>query len=172
MSPGVLARLVLARLTRWLGLRGPAVGRAGRSPRARKRYSARAALACFAVAALALHAGAIIVLDELRPGVRDPEYARRVTRYQARVAEHPGRPVVLVIGSSRAAMGVCPAAWEAHRAANPVRPDPLLFNMSMLGSGPVMELMVARRALADGLRPAVVLFEYWPPFLYSENDWD
>jgi hypothetical protein len=47
----------------------------------------------------------------------------------------------------------------------------MLFNMSLLGSGPVMELMVARRAFADGLRPAVVLFEYWPPYFYSEGNW-
>jgi hypothetical protein len=47
----------------------------------------------------------------------------------------------------------------------------LLFNMSLLGSGPVMELMVLRRAFADGLRPQVVLLEYWPPFLYSEDSW-
>jgi hypothetical protein len=164
MSPGVLTRLA-----RRLRLRatdgGPA---ASRSPHARKRRDARAAVACFALAALALNAGAVVVLDELRPGVRDPEYARRVARYRARVAENPGRPVVLVIGSSRAAMGVCPAAWEEVRRDGSA---PVLFNMSLLGGGPVMELMVARRAFADGLRPAVVLFEYWPPYLYSEGNW-
>jgi hypothetical protein len=113
----------------------------------------------------------MLLLDDIRPGVRDPEYARRVRAYKARAAENPGRPVVLVIGSSRAAMGVCPVAWEEARPAAPERPDPVLFNLSLLGGGPVTELMVVRRAFADGLRPAVVLFEYWPPFLYSEGDW-
>ena len=47
----------------------------------------------------------------------------------------------------------------------------MLFNMSLLGGGPIMELMVARRAFADGLRPSVVLFEYWPPYFYSEGNW-
>lgn len=163
MNPGVLARL-----TRWLGLRHATGERARRSPHARKRHSARAALVCFVLAALALNAGAIIVLDELRPGVRDPEYARRVARYRARLDENPGRPMVLVIGSSRAAMGIRPAAWEEVRRDGSA---PMLFNMSLLGGGPVMELMIARRAFADGLRPAVVLFEYWPPFFYSEHDW-
>ena len=36
---------------------------------------------------------------------------------KARMAEHPGRPVVLVIGSSRASMGVRPDVWEEARAA-------------------------------------------------------
>jgi hypothetical protein len=111
----------------------------------------------------------LVLLDDL--GARDPEYSRRVRQYKARVAENPGRPVVMVVGSSRTAMGVCPAAWEAARPADPGRPDPLLFNMSLLGSGPLMELMVVHRAAADGLRPGVVLFEYWPPFLYSEGGW-
>ena len=107
----------------------------------------------------------MVLLDDLRPGLRDPEYGRRVARYRARAAENPGRPMVMVVGSSRAAMGVCPAAWEAVREQTS---DPMLFNMSLLGSGPVMELMVARRAFADGLRPALVLIEYWPPY-YSED---
>ena len=142
-----------------------------RSRHTRTRARARAALACFALAALALNAAAMLLLDEIRPGIRDPEYGRRVARYKARVAENPGRPVVLVVGSSRAAMGVCPAAWEESRPATPGRADPMLFNLSLIGSGPVQELMVIRRAYADGLRPTVVLLEYWPPFLYAEGDW-
>ena len=33
------------------------------------------------------------------------------------------------------------------------------------GAGPVLQLMMLRRALAEGVRPAVVLLEYWPPLL-------
>jgi hypothetical protein len=132
-----------------------------------QRRAALAALASFVVVALAFNAGAMYLLDDRSPGLRDPEYARRVERYRDRVAENPGRPAVLVVGSSRSAMGVCPSAWEAVRGPT----DPLLFNMSLLGSGPVMELLVVRRAFADGLRPRVVLLEYWPPFLYSEDSW-
>lgn len=145
--------------------------RAPASRSRRMRTHARAALSCFAVAVLTLNAAAMLLLDEIHPGIRDPEYGRRVARYKVRVAENPGRPMVLVIGSSRAAMGVCPAAWEENRPAVPGRADPLLFNLSLIGSGPVQELMIVRRAFADGLRPAVVLFEYWPPFLYAEGDW-
>jgi hypothetical protein len=131
------------------------------------RRKARAALAAGLVAALALNAAAMIALDDLRPGVRDPEYGRRVRQYRARGAENPRQAAAVVVGSSRAAMGVRPGAWEEVRGAS----DPLLFNMSLLGGGPVMELLVVRRAFADGLRPPVVLLEYWPPYLYSEGTW-
>jgi hypothetical protein len=43
--------------------------------------------------------------------------------------------------------------------------------MSVLGSGPVMELMTLRRIYADGFTPSVVLLEYWPPFLGSDASW-
>lgn len=136
-----------------------------------RRKSARFALGSFVLAVLGLHAVAFVALDELRPGVRDPEYARRVRELRARIAENPGRPVVLVVGSSRAAMGVRPAEWEAVRPAILGQPDPLIFNMSLLGGGPIMELMVLRRAYADGLQPDVVLLEFWPPYLHSQGMW-
>lgn len=137
----------------------------------RRRLAARSSLVWFIASAGLIQLATAAALDYVRPGVRDPEYARRVVRFRARLAEHPGRPGVLVIGSSRAAMGIRPDVWEAVRPATPGRTDPLLFNLSLLGSGPVMELLVARRAFADGLRPRVVLFEYWPPYLYSEGSW-
>jgi len=47
----------------------------------------------------------------------------------------------------------------------------MIFNLSVLGGGPVMELLIARRAIVDQVRPAVVLLEYWPPYFYSEGNW-
>ena len=132
-----------------------------------KVRSARAAIACFGLAALAFHAAAMLLLDELRPGLRDPEYARRVHHYRARVAENPGRPMVMVVGSSRAAMGVCPAAWEDVRGE--VAADALQHEPARRRAGDGVAGRAAR--FADGLRPAVVLFEYWPPYLYSDGIW-
>ena len=65
--------------------------------------------------------------------------------------------------------GLSPAAWERARPDTPGRPDPLMFNMSLVGSGPIMELMCLRRTLADGFRPDVVMIEYWPPFLREDG---
>lgn len=129
--------------------------------------AARVALAWFAVMFLALQAAAFLAMNEVWPALRDPEYGRRVARLKERLAENPGRPLVVVIGSSRAAMGVRPDVWEATRPGN--AHDPLLFNMSLVGSGPLLELFCLRRLYADGVRPAAVVFEYWPPFLREDG---
>ena len=141
------------------------------APRKRSRLRARRGILCFVLSTLVINAATLLLLDELQPGIRDPEYGRRVRRLQARIAENPGRPTVLFVGSSRTAVGICPAAWEAVRPRDSKFPDPMFFNMSLLGSGPIMELMVLRRLFADGLRPDLVLIEYWPPFLHNEGTW-
>jgi len=66
-------------------------------------------------------------------------------------------------------MGLTPAAWEEARPAAAEKPDPLLFNMGLVGGGPVIELMALRRAYADGFRPAAVVIEFWPPFLREDG---
>lgn len=138
-------------------------------PRTRSRRGARRALVAGAVLVLAVNGLALLALSDAR--VRDPEYGRRATRLRDRVKENPTRPVVVVLGSSRTAMGVSPTEWEATRPNDPSRPDPLLFNMANLGGGPVMELMTLRRLYADGFRPNVVLIEYWPAFFHYEDGW-
>lgn len=138
-------------------------------PRARPRRSARSAVVWCAAVFVALHVLAVVMLDDLWPRLRDPEYGIRVEHLKARITENPGRPVVLVIGSSRVSMGLRPAAWEQTRPDVPGHPDPLLFNMSLVGSGPLIELMCLRRVYADGFRPDAVVFEYWPPFLREDG---
>jgi len=162
MNPAaVLARFAL-RLP--FGSRAhPRAGIASRPPRGK----ARGTLAWFGVSLLALNAIAFLVIDASGSNLRDPEYGRRLTSLQQRMAEHAERPLVLVVGSSRASMGVRPAAWEETRPRTPH--DPLIFNMSLVGSGPLMELMCLRRVYADGLRPAAVVLEYWPPFLREDG---
>src|SRR5439155_953665 len=83
-------------------------------------------------ALFALHALAFAAMEVVRPDIRDPEYGKRIERLKARVAEHPRRPVVVVLGSSRAAMGVRPQAWEElpHNES-----APLLFNLARVGGG-------------------------------------
>jgi hypothetical protein len=116
------------------------------------------ALVALLVTLVAIHVGVSSWLDR-SPQARDPEYGKRLARLRARTAEHPGRPLVLVLGNSRTAMGVRPGVLE------PAPGRPLVFNFALAGSGPIMELMAFRRAVADGVRPAAVLVEYWPPVM-------
>lgn len=141
-------------------------------PEARKPLAAsqaRATLAWFAAVALLIHLVMLAAL-EASPKLRDPEYGRRAKALRARTAEHSARPLVLVVGTSRTAMGVRPDAWEARRPGTPR--DPLLFNMGVLGGGPLVELLTVERVFADGFRPSVVLIEYWPPMLNATGKFD
>ena len=132
-----------------------------------RRRSARRAVWWFVAGAALLHAASFLAMDVVWPRLRDPEYGRRAERLRARVAEQPDRPLVVVVGSSRTAMGVRPGAWEAARPG--ARRDPLLFNVSVIGAGPIQELITVHRVFADGFRPAVVLIEYWPMFLRQDH---
>ncbi|OWK42971.1 hypothetical protein [Fimbriiglobus ruber] len=134
-------------------------------PRPSRRRAVRA-LAAFLVVGLVAHFGFALWLDYGPPRARDPEYGKRLTRLQERVAENPGKPLVVVFGSSRTAMGVRPGVLAADPHA------PLLFNFALVGSGPVMELMAFRRAMADGVAPAAVLVEYWPAFLREDGSYN
>ncbi len=134
-----------------------------------RRGTSRATVFWFVLVFLAMHVVLAAVSSD--PRVRDPEYGRRASQLRARIAENPGRPLVLVLGSSRPAMGLRPSEWEATRPADPAHPDPLIFNMALIGSGPMMELMALRRIYADGFRPSLVLLEYWPPFLHHDQEW-
>ncbi len=127
---------------------------------------ARRAVWVFPLAALVLHLATVGAM-EAWPQLRDPEYGRRAERLRERVAQHPDRPLVLVFGSSRVSMGVRPAAWEEARPGSPA--DPLLFNMSEFGAGPIVQLILVRRVFADGFRPDVVVLEYWPPVLRQHD---
>jgi hypothetical protein len=134
------------------------------------RGHSRRTIAIFVFAALAINAAAILILDEIRPGLRDPEYSRRITSLKERLSENPQRPLVLVVGSSRTAMGICPGKWETIRAAKADSHDILLFNLSLIGGVPILELIVTHRVFADGIKPAAILLEYWPPLFNEEQE--
>jgi hypothetical protein len=131
-----------------------------------RRRCALAALAGMLSLIVAAQAGLSAWLEAGPPRLRDPEYGSRLARLRQRRAEQPERPLVLVLGSSRVAMGVRPAPFDDPPA--PGRPR--LFNFALVGAGPVMELMCLHRLLADGVRPDRLLVEIWPPYLYEEFD--
>ncbi|MCS7021818.1 MAG: hypothetical protein NZU63_08335 [Gemmataceae bacterium] len=156
---------------RWLG----AIETASVSSVAARRRSRRRAAAMSLLAGLCsfviLQAPLAWYLDGKSPGRRDPEYARRVILCRARLAEHPHRPLVAVLGNSRTAMAVCPAVWETDLLQTNDQ-APLLFNFGLVGAGPLLQQLTAQRLLNDGIQPAMVLWEYWPPFLHYDEQWN
>ncbi len=132
------------------------------SRRRSPRRSPRATIAVFLATLLALNFGFAVGMDRVFPTIRDPEYGRRLTRAKARQAENTGRPFVVMLGSSRTAMGLRPAIANADTG-------PVVFNFAQVGSGPMMQLMTLRRMLHDGVRPDAVVLEYWPPFLREDG---
>jgi hypothetical protein len=109
--------------------------------------------------------GLSLFLECSRPGVYGPEYVAKVKRLQARRAEMPDRPLVVLLGSSRTRL-----ALQAGRlSASPGAGRALVFNFGMAGSGPVLELVYLRRLLAQGFRPDLLLVEVLPPTLFQEG---
>jgi hypothetical protein len=123
-------------------------------------------LGLFAAGQLALGAW----LHRAHPEMGDPTWAFRLARLRDRLAEAPGRSLVVLLGSSRVANGISPADlgdWDG--------PRPVVFNFATLGGGPIRELLTLRRLLAHGVRPDWLVVEVFPPFwmdkgLYEEQN--
>jgi hypothetical protein len=119
---------------------------------------ARSALGWLVGLMLASHVLFWVGLECGLDALRDPEYGVRLRFLQRAVAARPGRPLVLVLGSSRVAMGVCPAVLPDGQF------DPLVFNAGRMGAGPVHQQLMLKRYLKAGVRPEAALLEIWPEF--------
>jgi hypothetical protein len=117
----------------------------------------RAALWGTAVLFVGVQVALAAFLTRVHPEVCEPEYGSLANTLRTRLAEAPGRPLVLILGSSRSA--------NIFRPSPPAGPDPLVFNFGTLWTGPVRQLQMLRRLLARGVRPRWVVAEVWPPFL-------
>lgn len=131
----------------------------------RSRMRGQASVVLFLAIMVFANGALAIGMDDWFPTLRDPEYGRRLARLQALQAEHPHRPVVLFMGSSRAAMGIRPDCMHDSPEC------PLYVNFSTIGSGPIMQLMMLRRLLEDGKRPSAIVLEYWPAFLREDGSY-
>ncbi len=97
----------------------------------------------------------------------DEEYAKRREQFQARVAEEPDRPVLMVVGSSRILCGFL--ATEVGDVPDPATGQrALVLHNSHLGSGARMNLMLVDRCVRDGVRPKWVVIELVPGILFHE----
>ncbi len=135
-------------------------------PGARGRNGLLWAVLCF----LALQAGLSATLWARLSPLPDPEYTHKLRLLRARLAEGPpGRPLVLLLGSSRTGVGFRPEALPRLR---PGGTEPLVFNFALCATGPTGEWLCLRRLLADGIRPDWVLLEAWPAALGREGGCD
>jgi hypothetical protein len=113
------------------------------------------ALLCFVAGQVALAA----YLYRYHPEVIDPDHNARLQRLQARHAEAPDKPLILILGSSRAANGFRP-----DLIASAADHEMVVFNFASLGCGPVREWLTLRRLLTCGVKPQLLLVETWPLF--------
>ena len=143
-------------------LPSPAPSAAGRkaAPPRRGRAARRALAWGVAAVALAQLAFATAVETAL-PLLRDPEFGYHQLRATDLQAAHPDRPLVLVLGTSRAQNAVDPAAMGFADAPG----SPLVFNGGLSGSRPVHLPLNLRRFRGAGVRPAAVLVELFPATL-------
>jgi hypothetical protein len=93
-------------------------------------------------------------LQRGHPELHDPLYGFRLNSLRARLAQSPGKPLVLFLGSSRTKYGIRPAAMHVQ---------PVVYNFGINGLGNIRGLVYLRRLLADGIRPDWLFVETWPP---------
>ena len=130
----------------------------------------------FAVCQLGLAIG----VDHRLAAVRDPLFAGQLHRLRVCQAQSPGRPLVLMLGSSRTFEGFLAArassfcagggksgsgAAENLRTPTGASSAPLIFNFGLTSSFSLLELVYLHRLLASGVRPALLLVEVLPASL-------
>ena len=121
---------------------------------------ARLSLLAAPVAALVLAIMGLVAVEAARPAALDPEYAARLA--VARAAESRGRPLLLVLGSSRVVAGFAPESLP---------PLPVTaVNFGRTGSGPVGDRLALDRLERDGVAPRFVILEAMPAYLGGEDD--
>jgi hypothetical protein len=122
---------------------------------------ARATLGWCLLAVIGLQ-GVLYAVIVQWPQIRDPEYGFKLARLREQLAEEPGRPLVLLFGSSRSGVGLDPRQFGTEQTGDA---PPLVFNFALSGAGPVRHLMLLRTLLDEGVRPQRLLLELHPLFL-------
>jgi hypothetical protein len=100
-------------------------------------------------------AGLAVSVETIRPEWRDPEYGHRIHQLRRWEAEAPGRPLVLVFGSSRTQMSIAPTAMDFTDAPG----SPLVYNFGYRAGRLFRACFQLQRVLDDGIRPDFVLIQ-------------
>src|SRR5262245_10472639 len=124
---------------------------------------AGAAIAWFAAFFLCAQAALALAMERWRSEFRDPELGRKLGLLRARLSDHPDRPLLLMLGSSRTLQGFQPRRFEGMTAPDG-RPV-VAFNFGLTGVGPMKELACLHRLRLEGIRPALLLVEMLPALL-------
>jgi hypothetical protein len=103
-----------------------------------------------------------------RPELCAPDFGIRLWTLRQRLAENPGSPLVLVLGSSRAQNGLSSAYMSL--SLNQGKVKPVVFNFAFAGSGCIRDLMAFRRLRAAGIKPDWLLVETWPAQWPEQGD--
>src|SRR5262249_13563264 len=89
-----------------------------------------------------------------------------LAKLRRRQAEQPGRPLFLVVGSSRIRLSYLPES--APRVLDARGRPVLTFNFPHNGMGPVLQHLYLRRLLREGVRPDLVVLEVMPLYVNHE----
>jgi hypothetical protein len=133
----------------------------------RRRQKVKADLAWCAIFFVAFQVGLAAIIDWRLPRLYDEEYGVRLAALHACRDAEPTRPLLLVVGTSRVGMGFAPELLPELRTPAGLRALP--FNFSHLASGPVLNLMLLRRLLGEGIRPEWLALEIVPASLAHES---
>lgn len=111
-----------------------------------------------------LHVGLAGLLETACPHWRDPEFGHRLHQLRRLQQQNSApRPLVLILGTSRAQNGLQPSAMLLGDDVS----SPLVFNYALTGSPPVKVLLTLYRLLDRGIIPDALLVEVLPLWLAS-----
>jgi hypothetical protein len=116
----------------------------------------------------AIQLGLTAFVELCHPELSDPEYSKRLTLLRTELIRDPTRPLLLLVGSSRTVTSFCPEMLPPLPAASSGK-QPVVFNFSHVGAGPLMTQILVERLLREGIRPRWLLVEVLPPKLFREG---
>ena len=110
-----------------------------------------------------------IVIDRWWPDARDPRhgplFAAKLKRLRSRLAEHPDRPLVLMLGSSLTMNGFQSEYLNEVTAATAA---PILaFNFGIPGAGTIKQAFLWKELRERGVRPNLLFLEISPRHLFD-----
>jgi hypothetical protein len=154
MTPGLLPRV------RMSGSR-----RSARHLTRSRRHSAQLSVVVGLAMILVAMVGMAAAVETVKPEWRDPEFGHRLSRLRELQRESLERPLVLLLGTSRAQNAFDPSAMDFADEPG----SPRVFNFAQSASPPLKVLLTLLRILAEGIRPSAVIVEVLPLWLSADG---